>query len=185
MVGHGRADSFAITSDEVHNTRRNAGFFTSFDEIVSREWRIFSRFEYDGVSANQRGDEFPGRDRHRKVPRRNQTANTDRLAHAHRKLVAHLSGTGESVQTSPFAGGVVSAIDCFLNVAAGFFQHLTHFASHVRGEFFLVANQDLTETEKHFGAFWCGRVAPAIERSLRGVNGGMDVVASGKRKATN
>src|ERR1051325_1184589 len=119
MVGHGGADSFAIAGDEIHDAWWNARFFTSLHEVVSGEWRIFGGFEYHGIAANQCRNQFPGWDCHRKIPRRDQTAKTNRLAHAHRKLVAHLSGGCEPVQATAFAGGVVSAIDCFLNVAAG------------------------------------------------------------------
>ncbi len=110
---------------------------------------------------------------------------TNRLAHAHRKLVAHLSGRGEPVKSPSFAGGVVSAVNCFLNVAAGFFQNLAHLARHVRGELFLVADQDLAETKQQFSAFGGRRVAPAIEGVLRGIDRGVYVVAGGERKASD
>ena len=52
------------------------------------------------------------------------------------------------MKTTAFAGSVVSAVDSFLNVAAGFFQNLAHLARHVGGELFLVLDQYLAETKK-------------------------------------
>ena len=49
---------------------------------------------------------------------------TNRLTHAIATLVAHLSRRREPVQTPSFAGVYVSAINCFLHVAARFFQNL-------------------------------------------------------------
>ena len=89
-------------------------------------------FDDDGVAADQRRNQFPRRNRHREIPRRDQPAQTDRLAHAHRKLVGHLGRCRESVKPSPFAGSVVSAVDGFLHVAAGLLQDLAHLAGHVR-----------------------------------------------------
>src|SRR5215211_413847 len=89
------------------------------------------------------------------------------------------------MKTTAFAGRVVSAIDSFLNVAAGFFQYLTHLARHIGGELFLVCDQYLAETKENFSAFGCRRVTPAIESALCGVDSGVHVVAGGKREATD
>src|SRR5215213_10369139 len=163
MIRHRGAYSFAVAGDEIDDAGRDSSLFTSFHEVVSRERRVFSRFDDNGVSANQCRNQFPRRNRHWKVPRRDQSAKTDRLADAHRKLVAHLSRSGEAVQATAFARSVVSAVDSFLNVAAGFFQNLAHLARHVGCELFLVLDQYLAETEQDFSAFGCGRVTPAIE----------------------
>ena len=76
------------------------------------------------------------------------------------------------MQSSTFARSVVSAVNCFLNVAAGFFQDLAHLARHVRGKPVLIANQNLAQTEKNFRASGGGRVAPAIKGFLRGIDRG-------------
>src|SRR5207244_3738072 len=94
----------------------------------------FGRFDYDGVAADERRDQFPGRNRHRKIPWRNQAAETDRLAHAHRKLVRHFGWSSKAMQPPSLTGGVVSAIDSFLHIAAGLFQDLAHFTRHVGRE---------------------------------------------------
>src|SRR5260370_34750264 len=86
------------------------------------------------------------------------------------------------MKPSSFAGGVVSAIDCFLNVAPALFQYFSHFASHIGGESILVCNKDLTKTEKQFRASRRGSVAPAIECLLRSIDCGADVVAGRERK---
>ena len=81
------------------------------------------------------------------------------------------------MQTPPFAGRVVGAIDRLLNIATRFFQNLTHLAGHVRGVLFFVADQDLADSKQNLGPAWRGRTPPAIERRGRGGDGGADVVA--------
>src|SRR5688572_4038626 len=185
MIRHPGADSFAVAGNKVHNARWYACFFTSLDEVVSRKWSVFSGFDYNGVAADQRGYKFPRWNRHRKIPRSDQATETDRLTHTHRKLAAHLGRSREAVQATSFASCVVRAVDCFLNVATSLFQHLAHFASHVGGELFLVPDQYLAQSKQDFSTLRCGRVTPAIERALRGVNRCVDVVAVGEWKAAD
>src|SRR6185369_7813912 len=91
----------------------------------------------------------------------------------------------EAVQTTALTRGVVSAVDRFLNVAAGFFQNLAHLARHVGGVLFLVLDQDLAESKQKFSALGCGSVTPAIERALCGVDRCFYVVAGREWKAAN
>ena len=56
------------------------------------------------------------------------------------------------MQTATFAGSVVSAIDGFLDIAAGFFQNLAHLARHVRGVLLLVAHENLANAKHEFGS---------------------------------
>src|SRR5262249_34681112 len=118
---HCRADTLAIAGNEINHTRRDSCLFAGFHQVVSRKRCIFSGFDDDSVAANQCWNQFPRRNRHWKIPRRDQTAKTDWLADTHRKLVAHLGRTSEAVKTPAFARSVVSAVDSFLNVAASFF----------------------------------------------------------------
>src|SRR5260370_30419899 len=86
------------------------------------------------------------------------------------------------MKPSSFTGSVVSAIDCFLNVAPSFFQYFPDFQSNVGGESIFVGNKDLAKTEKQFCASWRRGMAPAIECLLRGIDRGIDVVAGRERK---
>ena len=56
------------------------------------------------------------------------------------------------MQPTAFARSVVCAIDCFLNVAAGFFQNFAHLARHVGGVLLLVAHQNLAHAKHEFGS---------------------------------
>ena len=185
MIGDCRASIFAITSDQVHHSGRNAGFFTSVYQVVSRQRRIFGGLDDDGVAANERGDQFPRRYRHGKVPRRDQSAEANGLAHAHRKLVRHLGRSGKAMQTSTFAGGVIGAVDRFLHVAARFFEHLAHLAGHVRGEALLVADENLAEAEENLRPPRRRCIAPTVEGRLRRVHGRVHIIAGGKRETSN
>ena len=47
------------------------------------------------------------------------------------------------MQTTPFTSGVISAVDCFLNIAARLLQDFPHFAGHISRVTILVPDQDL------------------------------------------
>ncbi len=86
------------------------------------------------------------------------------------------------MQPSSFAGRVVSAVDRFLHVAAGLFEHLAHLARHVRGKALLVADENLAEAKENLRAPRRRRVAPTVESGLRRIDGGVYVVAGGERE---
>lgn len=81
------------------------------------------------------------------------------------------------MQTPPFAGRVISAVDRLLNIAARFFADLPHLAGHVRGVFFFVADQDLADSKQDLCPARRGRTPPAIESRGRGGNSSADIVA--------
>src|SRR6185503_2512748 len=110
---------------------------------------------------------------------------SDRLSDAHGKLIRHLSRSSEAVQSSSFAGRVVSAIDSFLHITAGLFQDLAHFAGHVSSEAILIADQNLAEAKQNFGALGSWHAAPTVEGALRGIDGCVHIVAGGKLEATD
>ena len=69
-----------------------------FDEIDRRKRHVLAGFDNDGVAANERRDQLPRRDRHRKIEWRDQPANPDRLTNAHREFVRHLGRRRKAVQ---------------------------------------------------------------------------------------
>ncbi len=81
------------------------------------------------------------------------------------------------MQTPPFAGRVIGAIDRFLNVASCFFQNFAHLAGHVRRVFFFIADQYLTYPKQNLCAPGRGSSPPAIERGRGRRDGGADIVA--------
>ena len=86
------------------------------------------------------------------------------------------------MQSPAFAGRVVSTVNGFLDIAAGLFQNLAHFAGHVRGECFFVANQDLAQAKQKFGAARRGCAPPAIESFARGIHRIVNVLSGRERK---
>src|SRR5205809_7187509 len=72
---------------------------------------ILSRFEHDGVTADECRKHFPGWDRHRKIEWADEAGNAYRPAVAHRPLVAQLAGNRFSKKSAALAGRVVRGVD--------------------------------------------------------------------------
>src|SRR3954451_3404551 len=89
------------------------------------------------------------------------------------------------MKATAFTGGVIGAIDCFLNVTAGLFQDLAHFARHIRGVLILVTNQNLTYSKQDLSATWRRHATPTRKRLLCGVDCIIDILSSGKRESTD
>src|SRR5690606_25841246 len=101
----------------------------------------------------------------------------------HRKLVLHLRRSREAMQSTAFARGVVGAVDRFLNVPAGFFEHLTHFAGHLFRISLLVVAKDLGQGEQKFRSLWCRSLPPLGSRLLRCRDGSVHVLCVGPWKS--
>ena len=129
-----RADLVAVAGDHVDDALRDAGFLEHLDEVQRRQRRLRRGLEDDGVAADQRRDDLPRRDRHREVPRRDDRADAERLAHRHRELVAQLGRHGLPEHAAPLAGHVEGHVDGLLHVAAGLVEDLAHLARHVARE---------------------------------------------------
>ena len=157
------ADVAAAAGDEVDDAARDAGLFEDLDEVERRERRQRRRLEHDGVAADQRRDDLPRRDRHRKIPRRDDRADAERLTHRHRELVAQLGRHGLAVLAPPFARHEEGHVDRFLDVAARFVEDLAHLARHVARERLLALGEQLRGAEQHLGAL----AAPAPAASAR------------------
>src|SRR5580765_2996229 len=106
MISHCCANRFAVARDEVHDPGGNTSFLASLNQVVGREGRIFGGFEHYRIAADEGWNEFPRRYRHRKIPRRDQTAEANGLPHTHRKLVGHFRGSSETVEPASFTSGV-------------------------------------------------------------------------------
>src|SRR6266404_1892678 len=138
MLGQGRAGVGPVAAHQVHYAFGNTGFGEDLHQIVGGERSVLSRLQHDGVAADQRGHDFPRRDGHGKIPRRDHAAGADRLANAHGKFIGEFGRRGLTEEAAAFAGHVVGHVDRFLHVAAGFREDLAHFARHVLCEGFLV-----------------------------------------------
>ena len=122
------------------------------DEVQRRQRRLRRGLEDDGVAADQRRDDLPRRDRHREIPRRDDRADAERLAHRHRELVAQLRRHRLAEHAPPLAGHVEGHVDRFLDVAARLVQDLPHLAGHVARELLLARGDDLRRLEEDLRA---------------------------------
>ncbi len=163
VVEQGFSHYGAVSRDDVQNAGRHTGFGKRRYEIVSRKRRCFGGFDHHRVAAHERGQNFPRRNRHWKIPRRDQSAHADRLARTHRVLIRKLGLRRVAVKPAAFARDEVSHVDRFLHIAASFFQHLAHLASHIDGAIFFAPDEDLACFEKYFGAARRGNLAPFLE----------------------
>ena len=129
-----RADGWTVPVTRLTTPGGMPASSSTLTKLIGRQRRDLGRLEDDGVAAHQRRNDLPRRNRHRKIPRRDHPAHADRLAHRHRELVAHLGRRGLPVQPPAFAGGEISHVDRFLDVAARLVKHLAHLARHVARE---------------------------------------------------
>ena len=146
--------------------RRNAGLLEDLDEVERRERRQRRRLEDDGVAADERRDDLPRRDRHREIPRRDDRADAERLAHRHRELVAQLRRHRLAVLAAAFAGHEERHVDRFLHVAARFVEDLAHLARHVARERFLAVGDELRGAEQNLRAPRRRHQPPVLVRPL-------------------
>ena len=91
MVHDRRADRLADAVHELNHLGRQSRLEQDLDEHVPGVRHVFGRLEDARVSAEQRRKHLPGRNRHRKVERRDDAADADRPAEAHRPLVPQLA----------------------------------------------------------------------------------------------
>ena len=100
-------------------------------------------------------------------------------------LFWQLGGGGDAEEAPALAGHVEGLVDGFLHVAAGFGQHLAHFAGHVARVFFLVLDEDVAGAKEDLGALGRGNEPPGGEGLLCGGDGQGHVFGVGGRKRAN
>jgi hypothetical protein len=171
MLGQRRANFRAEAGHDVDHAFRDSCVSQRLHQVEGRERSVLGRLDHAGVAADHSGQQLPRRDGHGEVPGRDHAADADRLADGHGKLVGQLRGHGRAEQAAAFAGVVVGGVNRFLHVAAGFCQHLAHFAGHVTGIIFFPLDQDLGGAEDHLGAPGRGHEAPFGKRTLGCVHG--------------
>ena len=171
----GIADLAAAAGHEVHHARGDAGFGENPDEVQRRQRRQRRRFEDDGVAADQRRNDLPRGDGHRKVPRRNHGTDPERLPHRHREFVTELGRHRLTILAAAFSRHEERHVDRFLNVAARLVEHLSHLTRHVPGQRVLAIGNQLRRPKEDFGTAGSRNEAPQLERAPRGVNRPRDV----------
>ena len=79
--------------------------------------RVLGRLPDDGVAAQQRRDEVPGRHRDREVAGGDDRRHPDRVAEGEQLLVGQLAGHGLAVQPAPLGDEEVAGVDHLLHLA--------------------------------------------------------------------
>ena len=80
-IAHQRvAGLLAETGHDVHDARGKAGFVEQLAESQQRARRLLRGLQHDGVARGERGAELGDGDRERRVPRDDETDDSDRLA---------------------------------------------------------------------------------------------------------
>ena len=159
-----------------------AGVDERLHQVVDGERRVGGRLDDAGVAADQRRKELPlgmAMGKFHGVIR--PTTPTGM-----RMLMANLfcssTGGGLAEEAAAFAGDVKGLVDGFLHVAAGFGEHLAHFAGHVAGELLLALLQQDAGADEDLGALGRGNQAPGGEGLLRGGDGFGHVFRAGGRE---
>ena len=170
MLHQRPADLRTESGDNVDHAFGHAGIGQRAHQVESGKRRVLRRLDHAGVAADDGGQQFPRRNRHGEIPRRDHAADADGSPHRHGELVGQLGRRGRPEHAAAFAGKVVAGVDGFLRVAAGFLEDLAHLAGHVAGVFFLALEQHLGGAEDDFGAARGRHQAPFGE----GAAGGFD-----------
>ncbi len=176
------AGLLAVAVDEVDDAVGQPGLGEQLDEALGQERRVLGGLEHDGVAADERGRELPGRDRDREVPRRDRADDADRHPHRHLELVAELGRRRVAEHAPALAGHVDRHVDRFLDVAAGLGEHLAHLAAHQLGQLGLLVLEQPREAEQDLAALGRRDEPPLLERLLRGRDGAVDVLGAGARE---
>src|SRR5262245_53516176 len=185
MAHQCRADVLPATVNQVNDTWRDARFCQNSKQFSRSVGRIFSRLEYHRVATEQGWKQFPRRDRHGKVPWRNQRADTDGRAHRHSKFVRQFRRSCLAEKPSPLAGDIEGSIDSFLDVAACLLQDLAHLPGHAVSDLFLMPAQKLAHLVEDLAPFWRRHEAPERKRLLCGLNRSVYILRAGDRKQAN
>jgi hypothetical protein len=111
MIDHHLTGGPAGSVDELQAAGRHARLKQGLDKQVGRVRNDGRRLEHDGVSAQQRREDLPARNRHREVEGGDHTEDADRAAVAHRPLVAQLRRNRVPEQAAALARRVVGGVD--------------------------------------------------------------------------
>ena len=153
------ADDRAAPHHEVEHAGGNAGLRQDLGERPRAARHEVRRLEHDGVAVRERGRDLPGRNRDRKIPRRDEADDADRLARhldvdagAHRRqLLAR--------EAQRFAGEELEDVPGPRRLADAFGQRLAFLARQEPAELVL-ARED-------FGADAIEEVRSLLDRARR------------------
>ncbi len=147
---------------EIHDPGGDARLDRGFHELDRRRRGVARRLQNDGIAADESGEHLPRGDRHREVPRRDETADADRIAHRHAELVTELDRNGIPEEAPPLPRRVECGIDPLLHVAARLLDDLAHLARHEARDLFLAVLEDQSETVQDLSPLRGGREPPFV-----------------------
>ncbi len=179
-----RAGGVARAGDDVDHAGRQAGVGEAGRQRERGQRRLFRRLQHRRAAGADRRRELPRRHQQRVVPRDDLAGDADRLAQreAHR-IVGHRDDVAVNLRRQ--AAVVLEAGGDVGDVELGFDDRLAGVAGLELGELVAARAHDLRQLEQHAAAVLRRRVLPRtlVERGARGLDGAVDVSASGVRHA--
>ena len=156
---------------QVDDAGGNARLLQDLDQVIRGKRRILRGLQHNGVAAYQSGHDLPGRNSHRKIPRRHQPADADRTAYGHTELALQLGRRSLAELPPPFACHIKRHVDGFLHVAAGLFEHLAHLACHLLSQRLFPLLQKAGGTKQDLAALGGRQQSPGFVSLLGGCYG--------------
>ena len=182
MADERASGGLAEAVHDVDDARRATRVGQDLDEALGEQRRVLRGLQHDGVAADERRSELPGRDGDRKVPRRDRADDADRHPHAHHELVPELGRRRLAVHAASLACHVEAHVDRLLDVAAGLRLDLAHLVRHQVGQLGLALGEEGGEAVQHLRALGSRSQAPLVVGRARGRDGAVDVFGPGLRK---
>ena len=152
MLHECATDDRALAVDELDDFRREPCLEQDLDEEMRRVGDVLGGLEDHRVSAQQRRKHLPGRNRERKIERRDEAGDADRAPIAHRPLVAQLRRHHATEQSPAFGRRIECGVDPLLHVAARLGENLPHLARHRARNDVLSLDEQLPHALQHLAA---------------------------------
>src|SRR5258706_838028 len=130
--------------------------------------------EDNRVAHDDRRHGHSGHDGAGKIPRRNDSTNTERNIEQAVALAGELRGCFDAGHTQGFAGVEFAEVDGFGNIGIGFAPVLADFEYQPGAEFETALADDVGDAKYKAGTFFGSAAAPSRKRGEGGLHGGLD-----------
>ena len=168
MHDKGMTRFLAGAHDKVQDPCRKAGVFKCFCQVYSRQWCVFSWFQYHRVPRYQGWHHLPGRHGHRKVPVGDGSHNADRVSECKDRPLFHLGRCDHAEIPPALSCTVKGHVYGLLNVSPALIQYLSHFAANVLCKIVLMGREILDGPVKIFGPLRRRCLLPSLQCILCG-----------------
>ena len=125
----------------------------------------------DGVAGDQRRGDLPGRDRQRKVPRRDARHDTERLAGGKGELCRRFGTRRVAAKAAALAGHEFDDVDAALDFSARVFDRLAFFERDQPRQLLAVSVHQARGLQQYTAPSGGGRVAPCRPGFRGGAHG--------------